>query len=79
MAARRIVGESLPGGRKAVFCPRDETVVEASPDGKVRVSGWVDLIGRDGKVERQNFSVVVYRNADDQWVSEAVTVTPQML
>jgi hypothetical protein len=54
-------------------------MVEAFPDGKVRVSGWVDLIGQDGKAERQSFSVVVYRNADNQWVGEAVTVTPQML
>ncbi len=74
-----MVGESLPRGRKAAFCSPDETVVEAYPDGKVRVSGWVDLIGQDGKAERQSFSVVVHRDADNQWVGEAVTVTPQML
>lgn len=79
VAGQRMVRESLPGGRTAVFCAPDETVVEAFPDGKVRVSGWVDLIGQDGKAERQSFSVVVYRNADNQWVGEAVTVTPQML
>jgi hypothetical protein len=79
MAGQRMVRESLPGGRNAVFCSPDESVVEAFPNGKVRVSGWVDLIGQDGKAERQSFSVVVYRNADDQWVGEAVTVTPQML
>jgi hypothetical protein len=79
VAGQRMVRESLPGGRTAAFCAPDETVVEAFPDGKVRVSGWVDLIGQDGKAERQSFSVVVYRNADNQWVGEAVTVTPQML
>src|ERR1019366_532019 len=79
VAGQRMVRESLPGGRKAAFCSPDETMVEAFPDGKVRVSGWVDLIGQDGKAERQSFSVVVYRNADNQWVGEAVTVTPQML
>ena len=79
VAGQRMVRESLPGGRTAVFCAPDETVVEAFPDGKVRVSGWVDLIGQDGKAERQSFSVVVYRNADNQWVGEAVTVTPRML
>jgi hypothetical protein len=79
VAGQRMVGESLPRERKAVFCSPDETVVEAYPDGKVRVSGWVDLTGQDGKAERQSFSVVVHRNADNQWVGEAVTVTPQML
>lgn len=79
VAGQRMVGESLPRGRKAAFCSPDETVVEAYPDGKVRVSGWVDLIGQDGKAERQSFSVVVHRDADNQWVGEAVTVTPQML
>jgi hypothetical protein len=79
IAGQREVRQSLPGGRKAAFCSPDETVVEAYPDGKVRVSGWVDLIGQDGKAERQSFSVVVHRDADNQWVGEAVTVTPQML
>jgi hypothetical protein len=79
MAGQQMVRESIPRVRKAVFCSPDESVVEAFPDGKVRVSGWVDLIGQDGKAERQSFSVVVYRNADDQWVGEAVTVTPQLL
>jgi hypothetical protein len=79
MAGQRTVRESIPGGRKAVFCSPDETVVEAFPNGKVRVSGWVDLIGQDGRADRQSFSVVVYRNADNQWVGEAVSVTPRML
>jgi hypothetical protein len=79
VAGQRLVRRSLPGGRKADFCSPDETVVEAFPDGKVRVSGWVDLIGQDGKAERQSFSVMVYRNANNQWVGEAATVTPQML
>jgi len=79
IAGQRVVGESIPGGRKVAFCPPDEAVVEAFPDGRVRVSGWVDLIGQDGKAERQSYSVVVHRNAGDQWVGESVTVTPQML
>ena len=79
MAGQRMVRESLPGGREAVFCAPDETVVEAFPNGKVRVSGRVDLIGQDGKADRQSFSVVVYRDAANQWVGEAITVTPQML
>jgi hypothetical protein len=79
MAGQHMVRDSLPGGRTAAFCPPDETVVEAFPDGKVRVSGWVDLIGQDGKAERQDFSVLVYRNAANQWVSEALTVTPRLL
>jgi hypothetical protein len=79
MAGQQTVRDSIPRGRKAVFCSSDESVVEAFPDGKVRVSGWVDLIGQDGKAERQSFSVVVSRNADNQWVGDEVIVTPQML
>jgi hypothetical protein len=79
LAGQRMVGESIPGGRKAAFCPPDEAVVEAFPDGRLRVSGWVDLMGQDGKTERQSFSVVVHRDAGNQWVGESVIVTPQML
>ena len=79
MAGQLVVRKSLPAGREAVFCATDQALVEAFPDGKVRVSGWVDLIGPDGKAERQVFSVMMHRRDDDQWESETVTVAPLML
>jgi hypothetical protein len=79
LAGQRLVRESIPGGRKAVFCAPEQTVVESFPDGKFRISGWLDLMGPDGKAERQGFSIQVYRNARNQWVGEALSVAPQVL
>jgi hypothetical protein len=79
LVGRRVVRESILGGSTAAFCSQEETVVEALPTGKIRISGWVDLTGQDGKADRRSFSVEVYRNAANQWVGEALTVTPRML
>jgi hypothetical protein len=78
-ASQRLVRASIPNGRKAAFCPPEQAVVESFADGKFRVSGWVDLIGPDGKAERRVFSVVVHRSAGNQWVGEAVSLVPQVL
>jgi hypothetical protein len=77
-AAQQMVRKSIGVDRKTAFCSEEQTSIEAFPDGKVRVSGWVDLITTDGKADRQNYSVVVFKDAADQWMSEKLTVLPQM-
>jgi hypothetical protein len=76
---QRLLRDSILAGRAAVFCSHNETAVDAFPDGKVRVSGCVDLIGQDGKPDRRSFSVVLYRDAANSWVGEALSVTPKIL
>jgi hypothetical protein len=76
--SRRIVRGAVRKGLQATFSPEAETHIEAFPDGKVRVSGWVDLASAEGKPERQTYSVMVVRNAARKWVSESITITPQM-
>jgi hypothetical protein len=78
LAAQREVRKSIRGDRKTDFCSEEETTVEAFPDGKVRVSGWVDLIAEGGQRDRQNYSVVIFKNAANQWRSEALTIVPKM-
>lgn len=78
LVGQRMVRDSILGGRKAAFCSQDETVVEAFPDGKVRVSGWVDVTDPNGKTDRQNFSIVVYRKGN-KWVGEALSVAPRIM
>jgi hypothetical protein len=78
VAAQRAVRKSIQGNRKTTFCSESETSIEAFPDGKVRVSGWVDLITDAGRSERQNYSVVIFKNSANQWMSQALTVAPQM-
>ncbi len=78
LVSERLLSEALLNGRKAVFCAPAETVVEAYPDGRVRVTGWLDLFGPEGKPERQSFSIVVYRDSARKWVCEAPSMAPQM-
>jgi hypothetical protein len=72
------VRASLDESLRAAFAGEEETVVEALPDHKFMISGWVDLITQQGTPDRQNFSCVIYKNTNDTWVGERITVIPQM-
>jgi hypothetical protein len=78
LAAQQAVRKSIRADLKTVFCSEEQTSMEAYPDGRIRVSGWVDQITPDGQSDRQNYSVVIFKNGANQWMSEQLTVTPQM-
>jgi hypothetical protein len=77
VAAQQIVLSSLRPGVKVQFGPDNQTEVAAYPDGKFRVSGWVDVPAADGRMERQAFTVVV-RRAGKSWISETILVAPKI-
>jgi hypothetical protein len=77
-ASRMIVREAVSEGLGLSFAGEDETIVEALPDHKFMVSGWVDMFTPEGYRKRQNFSCVVYKNSNDAWVGEHISVIPQM-
>ena len=76
---QQMVRESLQDDLKSAFCPEEETNVAALSDGKFLVSGWVDLMSVDGQSDRQNFSVVLFKNEADDWVGEKLAVMPQVM
>jgi hypothetical protein len=53
-------------------------VVENLPEGKVRVSGWVDVVTQAGVSDRQNYTIVIFRNAAGDWSGENISITAQM-
>jgi hypothetical protein len=77
-AGQAIVRDSLNEGIHAAFGGEDETTVEAVGNGKTRISGWVDLYTDAGRHDRQNYSVIVYRDPSAGWVGERPTIIPQM-
>jgi hypothetical protein len=77
-AGQMFVRQALDGRLRSAFAGEEETVVETLPDNKFLISGWVDLITEQGKPNRQNFSCVVYRNGNGNWVGEHISVIPQM-
>jgi len=74
VAGRQLVQASLPRGLQVTFSPDAQTVVEAFPDGRARVTGWLETPGPEGKPERQNFTVVVFKDRAGKWASETITV-----
>ena len=64
---------------KTNFSSHEETRVEALPDNKFLVAGWVDVISEEGETERQEFSCVIYKSEADNWVGEKISVIPQHL
>jgi len=77
-AGQSILRQSVPGGGQAVFGAAKDTLVEAFPDGKVRVSGSLDLVGADGKPDPQHYSIIVFRNAAGKWQGESIEVVPRL-
>jgi len=74
-----LIGQQIAEGYRAAFSPQAETTVEAAGNGKYRIQGWVDLIGADGTVERQNFSCVIYKNTWGDWVGEDINLIQQQM
>ena len=65
---QQLVRQTIDETIKTSFGPIAETVVEALPEGKTQISGWVDLMTADGASDRQNYSIVVFRNGSGDWV-----------
>ena len=77
-AGQNVVRQEIDEELRTAFASFDETSVEQLPDDRYRVSGWVDLISEDGNQDRNNFTCVVYRNDNGDWVGEKIAVIPQM-
>jgi hypothetical protein len=61
-AAQAMVRGRLVEGLRASFSGEEEITVESLPDKKFMISGWVDLVTEQGRPDRQNYSLIVYKN-----------------
>lgn len=76
--SQQLVRQNIRDEFRSSFAPVEETVLENLPNDKLRVSGWVDLVTDAGISDRQNYSIVIYRNAAGDWVGENISILPQM-
>ena len=77
-AAQAAMRRYLASDLKTSFSDLTETTIEALPDRKWRVAGWVDVIDRFGHVNRQSYYLRLYKNASGNWVGEDIFVSPLM-
>ena len=75
---QQMIRQNIRDEFKSTFGPVEETVVEKMPEDKIRVSGWVDVMLENGVSDRQNYSIIIFRNGAGEWVGERATVLPQM-
>ena len=75
-AAQIMVRQHVDSELQTAFSGDEETSIETLPDNKFIVSGWVDLITKKGRPDRQRFSLVLYKNFNDTWVGEQIAVIP---
>jgi hypothetical protein len=73
-----VVRQTIQEGLRVAFAGEEETIVESLPDHKFMISGWVDLITPQGRPQRRSFSCIIYKNDNETWVGEHVSVIPQM-
>ena len=62
---------------KTDFSDANETSIVEESTGKFLVRGWVDLITENGRMTRQNYSCVLHRNANGEWVANDIMVIPR--
>ena len=71
------VRDAIRNELRTSFSTDEETQVQALPNRRYRVSGWVDVVAEDGEHRRQTFSCVIYKNDSDDWAGENISVIPQ--
>ena len=76
-AAQAAVRQSNQLNVRLAFGDITDTTVEALPDRKWRVSGWVDYIDQYGPA-RQNYSLLMYRSSTGLWTSQDLFIAPQL-
>ena len=77
-AAQAMVRGNLVEGLRASFSGEEEITVESLPDKKFMISGWVDLVTEQGRPDRQNYSLIVYKDYSGGWTGEKIAIIPQM-
>jgi hypothetical protein len=77
-AGQEAVRGTLASNVRAAFSDLTETTVEALPDRKWRIAGWVDLIDPFGHATRNDFSLRLYRSTSGLWTPEDIFVTPRI-
>ena len=75
-AAQIMVRRHVDAELQTTFAGDEETTVDPLADNKFMISGWVDLVTKAGRQDRQRFSLVLSKNFDDNWVGEQITVIP---
>ena len=78
LVGQQMVRQNIKGEFKSHFAPVNETVVERLPGNKIRVAGWVDVMTGTGVADRQNYSVVIFRDGAGDWEGEQLSIMPQM-
>jgi hypothetical protein len=76
-AGYQAVRNSVRADLRTAFSDANETHIEALPEGRFLVSGWVDLIAENGAAQRQAFSCTIFRNQAGDWALEGVSLIPQ--
>jgi hypothetical protein len=77
-AGQALVRANLAEGLRSFFGGEEETVVESLPDNKFLISGWVDLLTNAGQQDRQNYSLIIFKDDTGNWSTDRVSVIPQM-
>jgi hypothetical protein len=77
-AGQKLVKASLADGLRGAFGGDEETVLEPMDGNRFLVSGWIDVITDAGAQDRQNYSVILYRDASGNWTTDRVSIIPQM-
>ena len=73
-AAQLFVRGQVPSRIDTHFSEAAETSVEALTGDRYRVSGWVDLVSKDGPGVRDTYTCSLHRDADRGWVADEVTL-----
>jgi hypothetical protein len=71
------VRNAIPSALQTAFSGDAETHIEALPDGKFVISGWVDLIGENGSSRRNTFTCRIYKNQSGEWALDDLSLIPQ--
>jgi hypothetical protein len=77
-AGQALVRANLAEGLRGFFAGEEETVVESLPENKFLISGWVDLLTNEGRQDRQNYSLIIFKDDTGNWSTDRVSVIPQM-
>lgn len=63
-------------GGATYFTPLEETSFQPTEDGKLRVTGEVDVVSPGGPSTRYAYTVVMHQGPDGDWQADEVSLVP---
>jgi|SRR5579872_5102587 len=60
----------------AYFHPIEEASFETAEDGKLRVTGEVNVMAPNGTFARYSYTVVMHQGPDGNWIADDVSIVP---